>query len=340
MTGRRDTFSVDAVWDGAGFTGPAVFARAGERLEAAPGAEAGTRLGGTLFPALTDHHVHLGLVEPAALFAGGITRAVDLGWVPEVAAGWVARGTDGPRGAGLRVAIAGGLLTAPGGYPARAAWAPPGAAVEVRGPAEAREAVRAQLALGASVIKTTLNADAGPTLDDETLRAVVAEAHAAGVEVACHAQGPGQTERAVAAGVDRLAHTPYAETVPDAVIERAVTAGMTWIPTLDINGWGDRTTTRHRLAFDNLRRFLRAGGRVLYGTDQGNGPLPAGVDGRELELLRDAGLTGVALLRSIAGDRPAASVGPTFAWVPGAPPAGDELPGWLAHAEGRRVREL
>lgn len=335
---QPDLLLVDALWTGDGFDGPTLLRREGDRLLPVSGLDHGRarRIGGTLFPSLTDHHVHLGLVDAGALFAGGLTHVVDLGWIPETAATW----PEAHRASGPEVAIVGGLLTAPGGYPARAAWAPPSAAVEVRNPGEGRVAVRGQLALGASRIKTTLNTDAGPTFDDATLRAIVDEAHAAGLEVACHAQGTGQTARALAAGVDQLAHTPYAETVSDELVHRAVDAGMTWISTLDINGWGDRSTTRHRLAFDNAVRFISAGGTMLYGTDQGNGDLPAAVDARELQLLHDAGLTGAALVRSIADGGPVAEIGPRCAWIPGAPPADAELPAWLARAEGRFVGAL
>ncbi|WP_348789159.1 amidohydrolase family protein [Leifsonia sp. NPDC080035] len=355
---RQELLLVDALWNGDGFDGTTLLERDGDRLrvvpppaDGAPGVPA-RHLGGTLIPSLTDHHVHLGLVDAAALFAGGLTRVIDLGWVPSVAAAWPAAHRD----AGPEVAIAGGLITAPGGYPARSGWAPAGAAVEVHDASGGRAAVRAQLALSASRIKITLNTDAGPTLDDGTLRAIVEEAHAAGVPVACHAQGSGQAARALAAGVDQLAHTPYAERVPDGVIADAVAAGMTWVSTLDINGWGDRTTAAHRFAFDNARRFLAAGGTILYGTDQGNGDLPAGVDARELQLLHDAGLTGAALVRSIAGGTNQAGaalvrnvaggertevIGPRCAWLPTAPPADDAvLPSWLATARARFVRTL
>ncbi|MGN6426596.1 MAG: amidohydrolase family protein [Leifsonia sp.] len=334
---RQEPILVDALWTGTGFDGPTRLERDGDRLRPAPaasGAAPARHLGGTLIPSLTDHHVHLGLVDGAALFAGGLTHVIDLGWIPAVAAAWAAAFRD----SGPEVAIAGGFLTAPGGYPARAAWAPAGAAVQVRDAAEARAAVRAQLAVGASRIKVTLNTDAGPTVDDATLRAIVAEAHAAGVPVACHAQGAGQAARALAAGVDQLAHTPFAERVPDDVIARSVEAGMTWVSTLDINGWGDRSTREHRFAFDNARRFVAAGGRILYGTDQGNGALPPGVDERELTLLHDAGLTGDDLVRSIAGAERHDTIGPRCAWLPTPPPADPAaLPAWLATARAHHL---
>lgn len=354
------TIRVDAVWNGAGFDGPATFRVDGERLvpvptvgpatfrvdgerllpapadadPALPSAGLPFPLGGTLFPSLTDHHTHLGLSDPAALFAGGITHAVDLGWIPSVAAAWTADLPDRPA-----VAIAGALLTAPGGYPAASGWAPEGAAAEVGGPREAKEAVRRQIMMGASRIKVALNSDAGETVDNPTLAAVVEESHAAGLPVVAHVQGPGQTARAVAAGVDQLAHTPFSERLDDALVAESVRRGMTWISTLDIHGWG--TPTEHyRIAVDNLRRFAGAGGRVLYGTDLGNGALPVGVNARELAALQEAGLTGAALVRTIAGE-PTASLGPRVAWIPTPPPADDrELPTWLATARGVRVPDL
>jgi hypothetical protein len=62
----------------------------------------------------------------------------------------------------------------------------------------------------------------------------------------------------------------------------------------------------------NLRRFVEHGGTVRYGTDLGNGPLPAGVNLRELQALRSTGLTPDAILTSMteAGS-------PEITWIPG-----------------------
>ena len=328
----------DAVWSGDAFLGPTAFDVRGDRLLLAP-AESGSapalELGGTLFPRLTDHHTHLGLTDPSALFAGGITHAIDLGWDPSVSSAWLADTPGHPT-----VRIAGALITAPGGYPANAGWCPPGSWAEVDSPGGARDAVREQVMAGASLIKATLNTDAGETVDDATLAAIVQESHAAGLPVAVHAQGDGQTARAVRARVDQLAHTPFTERVDDDTIEAAVAQGMSWITTLDIHGWGD-PTEHHRIAVENLRRFARAGGTVLYGTDLGNGPLPAGVNPRELGAMLDAGLDATALLRSIAGDSLPAELGPRFAWTPATRPGDDAgLPAWLATARGLTVADL
>ena len=336
---------VDAVWAGDRFLGRTVYEVAeGLLRRVAPGqtpasATPPVPLGGTLIPQLTDHHTHLGLTDQRTLFRGGITDAVDLGWVPDVASAWLADEPGRPA-----VVIAGALLTAVGGYPLSAGWGPPGSVAQLSGPGDVAGAVRTQLAAGASRIKVTLNTENGPTVDDATLRAIVAEAHGSHVPVTVHVQGEGQTVRAVDAGADQLAHAPFTERLDDDLLRRAADAGMTWVSTLDIHGWG-RPTHEFRVAQDNIRRFAAAGGRILYGTDLGNGPLAVGVNQRELEALAGAGLDATTLLQTIAGHDHgdavgADAVGPRFAWVPGTRPpmhSPDALPAWLATARGLRV---
>jgi hypothetical protein len=94
--------------------------------------------------------------------------------------------------------------------------------------------------------------------------------------------------RALDAGADRLAHTPWSEELEPGLL-RACAEQTVWISTIDIHGWGAPTPAR-ALAVRQLGAFLAAGGRVRYGTDQGNGPLPAGVNPREIRALQEAGL--------------------------------------------------
>jgi imidazolonepropionase-like amidohydrolase len=199
--------------------------------------------------------------------------------------------------------------------------------------------------LGASRIKVTLNTDAGETVDDRILLAIVRESHAQGVPVTVHVQGAGQTARALAAGADQLAHTPFTERVDDDLIAECVRRGVTWVSTLDIHGWGE-PTEEHSVASENLGRFARAGGRVLYGTDLGNGPLAVGVNARELRGMLAAGVPAEAVLRSIGGlrhpdDGTPPTIGARAAIVRSAPPPDpDELPDWLAGARGTTVAAL
>ncbi|TFD55524.1 amidohydrolase [Cryobacterium frigoriphilum] len=261
----------------------------------------------TVLPGFLDAHVHLALADaaaPAALLAGGISRVLDLG-------GW--RLGSGASGADrLCVRGAGQLLTAPGGYPSRAGWAPPGSVCEVsgapgNGATDAAGAVDRQLAGGASVVKITLNSAAGPVFPGDVLAAIVGRAHDRGVTVVVHAQGRGQAQRAFTAGVDAFAHTPFSERLDDELIA-AMAGSMTWISTLDIHGWG-RPSREFDTAVDNLGRFHAHGGRMLYGTDLGNGPLPVGLNRREIGALLAAGLSTDAVIATLTSDDDGAALG-------------------------------
>lgn len=278
---------------------------------------------GTALPAAIDHHVHLHLIDAAGLAARGIAGVVDLGGDPVA----LARLPEGLP----RVAFAGAFLTAPGGYPEGRAWAPSAIVRVVTDasrhpgtPGGARTAVDAMADAGARVIKVALHADAGPVLADDVLDAIVASARERALPVVAHAQGPGQVERALVAGVDALAHTPFDAPVSRRLVSRAVDAGQRWISTLDIH----RGSARAR-AIANLRAFSARGGRVLYGTDLGNGPLPVGLNRRELLALHDAGVDLVASLVD-PWPFPAAPAG-VSTFVPGSfPPDPAEVPSWLS----------
>lgn len=286
-----------------------------------------------LLPAFADHHVHLGLVDATALAASGIGRVVDLGWSDDVVALAVAAAAEG----GLEVGYAGRFVAAPGGYPSASRWAPPGCTTEVAEPRDAAAAVAAQVALGASVVKVTLNRDGGTVPDLATLSAVVAAAAAAGLPVVAHAQGPGMAELALTAGVAALAHTPWTHRLDDAVVAESAEAGQAWISTLDIHGHGTTGPDQER-AIDNLGRFHAAGGRVLYGTDLGNGPLPVALNLREVGLLVVAGLSDDAVLAALTDPWPLIGAGPVAVgasrtWLPDDGPLADRL------AQARVVRE-
>ncbi|OLT54639.1 hypothetical protein [Cellulosimicrobium sp. CUA-896] len=272
--------TVDASWfPGRPPTGPTTFLATASGLHPlsdaevdAHGAAEPLHLPGTLLPPFTDAHVHLGLVDATALVPHGIAAVHDLGWIPEVAAGWARDGDRDARAGGAaseangvevarengrpnaegdgaaspstegappadpaspstegaapadpaprtpHVAFAGAFLTAPGGYPSDRSWAPPGSVVEIATPDDAVAAVDQQLRAGASFVKVALHSTAGPVPDDATLAAVVGRAHERGVAVVAHAEGPGQAARAFEAGVDRLAHAPFSERLPDALL--------------------------------------------------------------------------------------------------------------------------
>lgn len=291
---------------------------------------------GTCLPAFTDHHVHAHLVDIDALPARGIGRVLDLGGDPASLA---------RRRHGLpRVAYAGAFLTAPGGYPSGRSWAPDAIVCEVSHgsphpgvPGGARTAVDAQADAGAAVIKIALNADAGPVPSDEVLAAVVTAARERRLPVVAHAQGRGQVERAIEAGVAALAHTPFDPSLSRRLLADAAESGQIWISTLDIH----RGDARAR-AIAHLRAFADRGGRVLYGTDLGNGLLPLGVNRRELLALQDAGIRGDALVASLSDPWPARSdTDAVRSFIAGPAPTDlDDLATWLSRAVVVPTEEL
>lgn len=251
-------------------------------------------------PGVVDRHVHLGLVDRDLLADGSVTEAHDLGWDPRETAAWAAAPPSG-----LRVRYVGPFHTAPGGYPSGRSWAPSAAVRHVASPRDAAEAVADVAAGGGLAVKVVLHA--GMTLlPDDVLRALVSEARSAGLPVLVHAEGEGQAGRAVDAGADTLVHVPWTELLSPDLIRRA--AHMTWISTFAIHDGPGRPIALGR-ALDNARRFVAAGGTLVYGTDMGNGPTPVGVNEREIELIGQVGLAGSALLRAVLGpsDAPALS---------------------------------
>lgn len=241
-----------------------------------------------LMPAIVDHHVHIGLADPRAVLAGGVTQVRDLGWPSQdiFPLADISTGTDYD---GPAIAACGPIVTANGGYPTRSSWGPLGIGAEVRGPEEAAAAVLRIAEQDPAAIKVALNTEAGPTLTDAELLAVCETAHQRGLTVVAHVQGEGTTQRALSTGVDELAHTPWTERLSDAVVAGLVRRGVRIVSTLDIHSYG-RVTPDLRRAVENLFRFRGAGGTVLYGTDLGNGPIPPGIDVREAQHLAAAGM--------------------------------------------------
>ncbi|WP_206737310.1 hypothetical protein [Agromyces albus] len=292
---------------------------------------------GTMLPPFRDHHVHLMIIGADALRDTGIASVVDLGGPLEDIASYAQR-------EGLpHVDFAGEFLTAPGGYPSGRSWAAEGSvreleAVEGAGrsslPTPVQTAIDEQLAFGASVIKVALNSAVGPVFDRATLDVIVATAHARGLPVVAHVEGEGMSRLAIEAGVDALAHTPFTERVDDELVARAAARGQCWISTLHVTSHGEPSTELD-CALDNLSRFRSSGGRVLYGTDLGNGDQPLGVNPDELVALVRAGLGASDLVAAITDPWPGPDVplDGIATFIPGTPPAAlDEVPEWLASA--------
>lgn len=248
-------------------------------------------------PGFIDCHVHVGFAEPRDILVGGVTTVRDLAWPPDRIWPLVAASQEAGF-AGPAILAAGQMLTVAGGYPTRAAWAPPGTGRVVESRADAGDAVAQQAEAGACVIKVALNPAVGSTLDAGTLSVICDAAHERGLRVTGHVYGIDELHKALDAGMDELAHMLMSpEPIPKPTVQRMVTAGMVVVPTLAVFYGRARS---HAIA--NLDAFTEMGGRVVYGTDLGNrGPRP-GIDRREIGAMSDAGMDPVAIIRSATVD--------------------------------------
>jgi imidazolonepropionase-like amidohydrolase len=274
-----------------------------ERVEVPAGFD---RLGGPshwVGPGVVDAHVHLAFGAPDEEFGGGLVGVRDLGAPLDRALEW----RTGPGAGAPYVAVAGPLLTAPGGYPANG-WGAGGFAAFLASPADAVAAVRRLAAAGVEVIKLALE-PAGrqpvPALDVAT--AAVRTAHEAGLPAVAHALTAPMVERALAAGVDELVHTPVEPLTPE-LVDRLAAASVAVVSTLETLSSDGAPGPMH-----NARLLVAADVRVIYGTDLGNAGTSAGVDPRELRRLAAAGLGPVgALVAATEGAAAAAGMaGPT-----------------------------
>ena len=285
----------------------------GKKGDAVPaGAKVTDLPGATLLPGLIDMHVHLdslaevggynsleysdrfwSVVQTAnakkTLEAGfttvrnvgaadyddvGLREAIDAGYVP-----------------GPRIVTAAISFGATGGH-CDSTFLPPSMdqknPFNSDSPDEARRAVRTLKKYGAQVIKICAtggvfsrgNEPGQQQLTYEEMKAVVDEAHMAGIKVAAHAHGASGIREAVRAGVDTIEH---ASLVDDEGIKLAVQKGAYF--SMDIyntdytqaegkkNGVLEDNLRKDRdigeIQRQNFRKALKAGVKMVYGTDAG-----------------------------------------------------------------------
>jgi imidazolonepropionase-like amidohydrolase len=273
-----------------------------------------------------DAHVHIawgasapggtvaGAAEALATLQAGFTTVRNLG-----STGFadlrLREAIDAGRVPGPRLLVAGASLGSPGGT-CSAVFAGEGV---VRDADEARARVRELAERGVDVIKycagggvlaTPADAEACE-LAPEVQRALVAEAHARGLRVAAHAQGPRAILVAVEAGVDSIEHG----SLLDEAAARAMKArGVVLVPTLYRLEWGLASAEQagaplERLAsLEEARALARAaaaravelGVPLACGTDAT--VFPHGLNARELGELVRAGLSPARALRAATLD--------------------------------------
>lgn len=204
----------------------------------------------------------------------GVKQAINQGYIP-----------------GPRLFVATRAISTTGGYMLEG-YAPeldiPKGAQIVDGAVEARKAAREQLDHGADWIKVYMthrswvgkNGElvSQPTLTVEELRAIVDETHGWGKKVACHAYSGIGLHRALDGGCDSIEH---GLDLDDAAISQMLKQGTWYVPTLSVyyTDWAPEDTPdgkRDRLRASahevSFKKALKAGIKIVYGTDMGGIP--------------------------------------------------------------------
>jgi imidazolonepropionase-like amidohydrolase len=284
-----------------------------EQVRIPPEAEALDAEGATVLPGLINAHVHAAYNETTleAWAAGGVTTVRDLGNGGRRSELFALRDRLRANPACARLVAAGPMVTVPGGYPI-VPWG--GTGLTVTSVDDARRKVGALLDDGADVIKIALESGATfgreiPMLSPAEAAAIVEVAHRRGTWVSAHVTAARDVEAALDAGVDDLAHM-IVDDLPDVLIERAVAAGVYWIPTLEL--WDGVSRAQgvdlDRRAIRNLARYVVAGGKVALGTDYAGytTAFQLGTPIREVELMLEAGMSPLQIL--VAATRNGAQV--------------------------------
>jgi imidazolonepropionase-like amidohydrolase len=288
--------------------------------------------GSTLLPGLVDVHVHLvasggpdlaadvpkteaeralaAVVNARRQLEAGVTLVRDLG-APGAEAVLVGRAVEAGTIAGPRVLASGPAVTMTGGHIAYIGRVTDGADAM-------RAAVRANLALGAGCIKVvatggvlTMGIDPREAAYTQPeLEALVSEAHRLGLTVAAHAIGEGGVVAALAAGVDSIEHGMFLD---DASIELFGSTRARYTPTFSaphgilggpsVPGWiKDRARPAADAQVASFQAAVRAGVRVVAGTDAGTPDNPHGGVAREVAFMVEAGLDTLTAVRAATGE--------------------------------------
>ncbi len=240
----------------------------------------------------------------------GVTLVRDLG-APGAEAVLVGRAVEAGTIAGPRVLASGPAVTMTGGHIAYIGRVTDGADAM-------RAAVRANLALGAGCIKVvatggvlTMGIDPREAAYTQPeLEALVSEAHRLGLTVAAHAIGEGGVVAALTAGVDSIEHGMFLD---DASIELFGSTGARYTPTFSaphgilggpsVPGWiKDRARPAADAQVASFQAAVRAGVRVVAGTDAGTPDNPHGGVAREVAFMVEAGLDTLTAVRAATGE--------------------------------------
>ena len=336
LYGRSEAFLVrDArVFDGDRLReGVSVLVREGRIEAVGPGiaAPAGTEeidgAGKTLLPGLIDAHGHVRGQALRTQLVFGVTTVLDMSTDVEWAAAMRREQKDGRGLDRADLYSAGNLVTAPHGHGTEHEDIP-----TISSANQAQAVVDARIAEGSDFIKIvhddgmTFGPRPIPTIDQETMRAVVEAAHARMLLAVVHIGSVPGARDALMSGADGLVHLSPDRAFDEDLVAVAVRSGAFIVPTLSLNeslcgiatgaslvtdkhlapflspssaknlGEHFRFRPPHPLHFSSVlasvARLHAAGVRILAGTDAPNpGTFHGASIHRELELLVQAGLS-------------------------------------------------
>lgn len=219
--------------------------------------------GATLLPGLIDAHTHTREVEQlkrAARF--GVTTVLDMFTRPEHenVLRQAARERDDVAG----FFSSGILATAPGGHGTQNAPDIP----TVSGPEDAAPFVAERVENGTDYLKVVLGgtrpAQGMPTLDAETVRALVEAGTSHGLLVVAHVETPEDVRTAVEAGVDGLAHVWRTSGAPPEVVDLVASRDVFVVPTLSVPGFVDNEARVALVEDPAIRSYVKDDVAELY----------------------------------------------------------------------------
>jgi imidazolonepropionase-like amidohydrolase len=241
----------------------------------------------------------------------GSSDDMDVGLRDAIAAGL----TPGPRMLVARYALgATGGHCDNTGFPPETFGPEPGMEKGVlHGADQGRQAVRLDIKYGADVIKMcasggvlSLGDDvAAPQLTDEELSAIVDEAHRLKRKTAAHAHGDLAARAAVRAGIDSIEHGSF---LSDETLSLMKAKGTYLVPTCMAGQWTGgklerfppEVAAKAKAALeahnDMMRRAVRLGVRIAFGTD--SGVSPHGMNAQEFGLMVERGMTPAQALKT------------------------------------------
>lgn len=254
--------------------------------------------GAILLPGFIDSHVHLHSPDTLRRLASrGVTTALDMAtWPPQLVQSL--RNVNGL----TDIRSAGTPAIGPDGTHAHIPGIPADAIV--REPAAAATFIAARVAERADYIKIVID-DHGP--NQETVDALIAAAHAHGLQVIVHAAQPGPFAAALRSGADVITHIPVGKPLTADQVQAMAACGHISVPTLTMME-GTAAAFGHPQAFGaslaSVGALHRAGVPILAGTDANTQPgvpfqVPHGESlHHEMELLVAAGLSTLDTLRA------------------------------------------